>query len=70
MDLSSPRNARTISQAKYRLGSIAVVAPCVVRELSAELLIDSTILSAKNIGTGASRIIEPFPADRTSVGPE
>lgn len=41
-----------------------------VRELSALRSIASRASPAKKIGTGASRISEPLPADIASVGPE
>lgn len=56
--------------ARYRHASTQSLAACVVRELSAARAIASLGLRAKNNGTGASRMIEPFPADRGSVEPD
>ena len=67
--LSAPRTAVAIMSPRYRHASTAAVAPCVVRELSPDCLAAAARSDAYARGTGASRMIDPFPALRGCVKP-
>ena len=65
----APRKARHSMPANSRQASMHSAAPCVVRELSAEWCTMASRSGNQHIGTGASRMRLPLPADCGSVDP-